>query len=213
MKTPADAADFVATVAEHFIKRRGRGAMLSPADLSCLAAWEDEGIGAGAAVRGIDEAFRRGGEIRSLRQCRWAVEEKRGKAQAGAAARAADEEPPLEGKLAALAASLGEAARGAAAAYREALKEAAAAVRKLAAEPGREGARTVEMQTALDAVEDDLFVGIEAATPPAERAALEAAAREKLRGRALSAEVARRTVRAITLRELRRRLRLPSFAI
>ena len=212
MKTPADAADFVATVAEHFIERRGRGAMLSPADLSCLAAWEDEGIGAATAVRGIDETFRRGGEIRSLRQCRWAVEEERRKTQAGAA-RAAEDEPPLEGKLAALAAALDEAARGAAAAYREATEEAAAAVRKLAAEPGRDGARAVEMQTALDAVEDDLLVRIEAAVLPAERAALEAAAREKLRGRALSAEVARRTVRAITLRELRRRLRLPSFAI
>ncbi|HUU57028.1 MAG TPA: hypothetical protein VMW93_06785 [bacterium] len=213
MKTPADAADFVATVAEHFIERRGRGAMLSPADLSCLAAWEDEGIGAATAVRGIDETFRRGGEIRSLRQCRWAVEEERRKAQAGAAARAADEEPPLEGKLAALAAALDEAARGAAAAYRPAVEDAAATVRKLAAEPGREGAGAAEMQTALDAVEDDLLVRIEAAVLPAERAALEAAAREKLRGRDLSAEVARRTVRAITLRELRRRLRLPSFAI
>ena len=75
MNAPADAADFVGTVAGHFIKRRGRGVLLSPADLSCLAAWEEEGVSAGAAVRGIDGAFRRGGEIRSLRPCRWAVEE------------------------------------------------------------------------------------------------------------------------------------------
>jgi len=212
MKAPAETADFVATVAGHFIKRRGRGAMLSPADLSCLAAWEEEGVSAGAAVRGIDEAFRRGGEIRSLRQCRWAVEEERRKTRAGRVARAAEEEPPPEGKLAALAASLDEAARGAEPAYRPALEDAAAAVRELAAD-GREGAAAVDTQTALDAVEDDLLGRIEAAAPAAERAALEAAAREKIRGRDLAAEVADRTVRAITLRELRRRLRLPSFAV
>jgi hypothetical protein len=213
MKAPDDAADFVATVAGHFIKRRGRGAMLSPADLSCLAAWEEVGVSAAAAVRGIDEAFRRGGEMRSLRQCRWAVEEERRKAQAGGVARAAKEEPPPEGKLAALAASLDEAAHGAEPAYREALEDAAAAARKLAAAAGRESAVAVETQTALDGIEDDLLGRIEAAVPPAERAALEAAAREKTRGRDLSAEVAARTVRAITLRELRRRLRLPSFAV
>jgi hypothetical protein len=212
MKTPAGVVDFVAAVAEHFIKRRGRGAMLSPADLSCLAAWEEEGISPAAAIRGIDEAFRRGAEIRSLRQCRWAVEEERRKAQAGAVARAAGEEPSPETKLAALAAALDEAARGVPPAHREALAEALAAVRKIAAESGAVE-NAADVQSALDDVENDLFAKIEAAMPPAERAALEAAAREKFRGRMLSAEVARRTVRAITLRELRRRLRLPSFAV
>jgi hypothetical protein len=203
---PAETTDFVATVAEHFIKRRGRGAMLSPADLSCLTAWEEEGVTAAAAVRGIDEAFRRGGEIRSLRQCRWAVEAERRKA---GAPRAAAEEPPLEDKLAALAAALEEAARGAGAPYRGTIGKAAAAVRKLAAD----SAGAVETQRALDAVEDGLLAEVEAAVPPAERAALEAAAREKLRGRTLSAQVARRTARAVARRELRRRLNLPSFAI
>jgi len=212
MKTPAEVADFVATVAGHFIARRGRGALLSPADLSCLAAWEDEGVSVGAAVRGIDEAFRRGGEIRSLRQCRWAVEEERRKSQAGGA-RPAEEEPPIESKLAALAASLDEGARGAEPAYREAIEEAAAAVRRLAAQIERGAENAAETQAALETVEDELLGRVEAAVPPDERAALAAATEEKLRGRDLSAEVARRTVRAITLRELRRRLRLPSFAI
>jgi hypothetical protein len=213
MKAPPDAADFVATVAGHFIKRRGRGAMLSPADLSCLAAWEEEGVSVGAAVRGIDEAFRRGGEIRSLRRCRWAVEEERRKAQAGRAARGTEKEPPLEGKLAALAAALDEAARGAEPAYREALEDAAAAVRESAAATGGEGTGAARTQAALDEIEDALLGRIEAAVPPAERTELEAAAREKIRGRDLAAGVAARTCRAITLRELRRRLRLPSFAI
>ena len=213
MKAPAEAADFVATVAGHFIRRRGRGALLSPADLSCLAAWEEEGVSVGAAVRGIDQAFRRGGEIRSLRQCRWAVEEERAKAQVGGTSRKAEEEPPLEDRLAGLAASLDEAARGAEPAYRQALEDAAGAVRGLAAAARGEGAGAVETQAALDGVEDDLLGRIEAAAPPTERASLEAAAREKISGRDLAAEVADRTVRAITLRELRRRLRLPSFAI
>ena len=212
MKAPAEAADFVATVAGHFIRRRGRGALLSPADLSCLAAWEEEGVSAGAAVRGIEEAFRRGGEIRSLRQCRWAVEEESRKAQAAGVARGAEEERPLEDKLAALAAGLDEAARGAETAYREALEEAAAAVGKLAT-AGTVPAGAAETQAALDGIEDELLGRVEAAAPPAERTELEAAAREKIRGRDLAADVAERTVRAITLRELRRRLRLPSFAI
>lgn len=213
MNAPADAADFVATVAGHFIKRRGRGVLLSPADLSCLAAWEEEGVSAGAAVRGIDEAFRRGGEIRSLRQCRWAVEEEKRKAQAAGVARGTEEDRPLEDKLAALATSLEEAARGAEAAYREALEDAAASVRRLAGTVAGQGVDAAQTQAALDDVEDHLLGRIEAAVPPGEREALEAAAREKIRGRDLAADVAERTVRAITLRELRRRLRLPSFAI
>jgi hypothetical protein len=213
MNAPPDGADFVATVAAHFIKRRGRGALLSAADLSCLAAWEEEGVSVGAAVRGIDEAFRRGGEIRSLRQCRWAVEGERRRSQSAVVGRGAEEEQPPEGKLAALAASLDGAARDAVPAYREALEEAATSVRKLAVTAGGEGVGAAETQAALDDIEDDLLGRVEAAVPPAELVELETAAREKIRGRDLGADVAARTVRAITLRELRRRLSLPSFAI
>ncbi|MGD8718078.1 MAG: hypothetical protein PVH29_04570 [Candidatus Zixiibacteriota bacterium] len=73
---PAEAKDedFVAAVAEYFIRRRGRGTMLSPADLEVLAEWEKAGLDAGAAMRAIDEAFRRQDDIRTLRQCSWAAE-------------------------------------------------------------------------------------------------------------------------------------------
>ncbi len=213
MKAAAD-GDFIAAVAEHFVTRRGRGAMLSPADLACLADWERAGVGAAAAIRGIDEAFRRGDEIRSLRQCRWAVEEERRRSQAGARSPGDDRlgEKSLDEKLAALAAALEDAARDAAAARaKAAIHDAAAAVRKLAETAETENAVTA--QNELDEIENGLFTEIEKTLTAGDAADLERDARGELRGRELEADVARRTVRAIATRKLRERFRLPSFTI
>jgi hypothetical protein len=214
MKAAAKGADFVAAVAEHFVARRGRGTMLSPADLACLADWERAGVDAAAAIRGIDEAFRRGGEIRSLRQCRWAVEEERRRSRAGAQSPGEGRpgEKSLGEKLAALAAALEEAAGGAAdARARAAIRDAAAAVRKLAEKD--ETGSPARVQNDLDDIEKGLINKIYKTLPAEEAARLEREARAELRGRELEARVARRTVRAITTRKLRERLRLPSFAI
>ncbi len=214
MKAGTGSGDFVAVVAGHFLELRGRGTMLSPADLACLVEWERAGVDAATAMRGINEAFRRGGEIRSLRQCRWAVEEERRKVQRGGGAARAEkkEEPPLKEKLAGLASALEEAARNAAERHAaEAAREAAAAVRKLADRLDR--GNVAAAQKALDEIEKELFARIEKAVPPADLAALEAEARGQLRDRKLGAEVARRTVQAILTRKLRERFRLPSFAV
>ena len=210
MKAAAKNADFVAAVAEHFVARRGRGAMLSPADLTCLADWEQAGVDAAAAIRGIDEAFRRGGEIRSLRQCDWAVEAERRRSLAGAtgAGEGRLEEKSLAEKPAVLATALEEAAASADARAKAAIQNAAAAVRKLA-----ETENTVQVQNELDEIEKELFTEIEKTLPAEEAARLEREARAELRGRELDADVARRTVRAITTRKLRERFRLPSFSI
>jgi len=210
MKAAAKDADFVAAVAEHFVARRGRGAMLSPADLACLADWERAGVDAATAIRGIDEAFRRGGEIRSLRQCDWAVEAERRRSRAGAtgAGEGRLEETSLAAKPAALAAALEEAAASADARARAAIQNAAASVRQLA-----ETKNAVQTQKGLDKIERELFTEIEKTLPAEEAARLEREARAELRGRELDADVARRTVRAITTRKLRERLRLPSFSI
>lgn len=211
MKAAAKNADFVAAVAEHFVARRGRGAMLSPADLTCLADWERAGVDAAAAIRGIDEAFRRGGEIRSLRQCDWAVEAERRRSLAGATGAGEgrlEEKSPAE-KPAVLATALEEAAASAAdARAKAAIQNAAAAVRKLA-----ETKNAVTVQNELDEIEKELFTEIEKTLPAEEAALLEREARAELRGRELDADVARRTVRAITTRKLRERFRLPSFSI
>ncbi len=212
MKAAAKEADFVAAVAEHFVARRGRGTMLSPADQACLADWERAGVDAAAAIRGIDEAFRRGGEIRSLRQCRWMVEEERRRSQAGGR-RPGENEPAEkspEEKLAALAAALEDAARDAEAAETP-IRDAAAAVRKLA--EGAAAANAAKAQRELDEIENELFNEIENTLPAEGAARLEREARAELRGRDFDADVARRTVRAITTRKLRERFRLPSFAI
>lgn len=214
MKAAAKGTDFVAAVAEHFVARRGRGTMLSPADLACLADWEQAGVGAAAAIRGIDEAFRRGGEIRSLRQCRWAVEAERRRSRAGARSPGEGrlEEKSLAEKSAALAAALEEAGRGAVdARARGAIQNAAAAVRKLA--ETAETKNAVTAQNELDEIEKELFTEVEKTLPAEEGARLERDARGELRGRELDADVARRTVRAITTRKLRERFRLPSFTI
>jgi hypothetical protein len=213
MKAAAD-GDFIAAVAEHFVNRRGRGTMLSPADLACLADWERAGVDAAAAIRGIDEAFRRGGEIRSLRQCRWAVEEERRRNQAGARGPSDDSlaENSLDEKLASLAAALEDAARDAAdARAKAAIHDAAAAARKLT--EGAESGNAVKVQYELDEIEKELFTEIEKTLPGEEAAGLEREARAELRGREVEAEAARRTVRAITTRKLRERFRLPSFTI
>jgi hypothetical protein len=212
MKAAAD-GDFIAAVAEHFVNRRGRGTMLSPADLACLADWERAGVDAAAAIRGIDEAFRRGGEIRSLRQCRWAVEERR-RSQAGARSPGDDRlgEKSLDEKLASLAAALEDAARDAPdARAKAAIHDAAAAARKLA--EGAETGNAVKVQNELDEIENGLFTEIENTLTAGDAADLERDARGELRGRELEADVARRTVRAITTRKLRERFRLPSFTI
>jgi hypothetical protein len=214
MTASAEGEDFVAAVAGHFIKRRGRGTMLSPADLACLAEWERAGVGAATAIRGIDEAFRRGGEIRSLSQCRWAVEEEERRGRAAAAGRDGprQEEQSLDVKLAALAAALDYAAGRAGEARAE------AAIRRAAA-AAREAAQTVDAkdapaaQRALDGIERGLLIELEATLAPAEGAALERDAREELRGRNLKADVARRTARAVVERKLRERFRLPPFSI
>ncbi len=213
MKAAAD-GDFVAAVAEHFVNRRGRGTMLSPADLACLADWERAGVGAAVVIRGIDEAFRRGGEIRSLRQCRWAVEEELHRGQAGARSPGDDRlgEKSLDEKLASLAAALEDAARDAAdARAKAAIHDAAAAARKLAA--GAETGNAVKVQNELDEIENGLFTEIENTLTAGDAADLERDARGELRGRELEADVARRTVRAIKTRKLRERFRLPSFTI
>jgi hypothetical protein len=214
MTASAEDEDFVAAVAGHFVKRRGRGTMLSPADLACLAEWERAGVGAATAIRGIDEAFRRGGEIRSLSRCRWAVEEEQRRSRVAAAGRGGPrpEEQSLDGKLAALAAALDDAAGRAGAARAEAAIRRAAAAAREAGQPV-DAKDAPAAQRALDGIERGLLTELEATLAPAEAAALERDAREELRGRKLKADVAGRTARAVVERKLRERFRLPPFSI
>jgi hypothetical protein len=65
--------DYVRAVAERFVKLRGRGLMVSPADLEVAAGWEKAGVPLRVALRGVAAAFRSRPDIRSLAQCRPAV--------------------------------------------------------------------------------------------------------------------------------------------
>ncbi len=211
MNGSAEDEDFVAAVAGHFVKRRGRGTMLSPTDLACLTEWERAGVEAATAIRGIDEAFRRGGEIRSLSQCRWAVEEERGRGAAAGRGGSLPKGQSLDETLAALAAALNRVAGQAGDVRAEAaIRRAAEAVREMG-QPTAEDAPAA--QEALNDIENRLLTALEATLAAAETTALERDAREELRGRNLKADVARRTVRAVVERKLRERFRLPSFSI
>lgn len=56
MATPPD---YVRTIVEAFIERRGKGTAVSSADMHLVGAWENAGISVDAALRGIDTAFSR----------------------------------------------------------------------------------------------------------------------------------------------------------
>ncbi|TVR04343.1 MAG: hypothetical protein EA398_02220 [Deltaproteobacteria bacterium] len=62
--------DYVRTVAEYFLERRGRGTALSSMDMHQVGAWERDGVPVDAVFRGIDRAFgRRREPPSSLREC------------------------------------------------------------------------------------------------------------------------------------------------
>jgi len=209
MTRDAEPADFVADVAAYFVARRGRGAMLSPADAEILLEWERAGAAAAAVKRGIDDAFRRGGDIRSLRQCGWAVAAALGKGRAvGAGAPAAGTD-----NVAARLGELGDALRAAAARtpgdVGRAAADAAAAVAALAATEGD----ALAAQAALDTLEDELFARVAARLGPAAMAPHAAAARAAVSYKNYPAEVAARTEAAIVRARLRAALGLPSFTL
>jgi len=201
---------YVAAVVAHFVKRRGRGATVSAADLAWVVKWESGGVPLSAAVRGIDDAFRKDGALRSLSQCRWAVAAA-AKRTAGGRDEARAAGPSLADRLQALAAALEAAAArvapefGPAAAA--ALVEGAARVRRLetTAAEGEEIARAlVEVETAtLDAVA--------AALPPAWTAAVDGDIMRELAAVDMTAATRRATARAVKRQRLRERLRLPRF--
>lgn len=70
-----DNEDYVLAVAEYFLKKKGKGLMLSPGDSALLFKWESENIPIGAIIRGIDKAFSTLDQIWSLKSCRPFVEE------------------------------------------------------------------------------------------------------------------------------------------
>ena len=211
---PEEADDFLAAVAAHYLKLRARGTMLSPADLEQLAAWEKAGVPASAAARGISAAFRRGGEIRSLAQCRWAVEAEVARLKTSGPG----EEPAeparevLAAKLDALASALekaaGRAEAGGENAVADAMKEAAAQVRLGAKAAGGVGFNAIRSR--VSEIETAMLATIVTEMSPEAKAELDVAAAAELVGHDMTPEERVRALRDIFLDKLRERFNVPS---
>ena len=207
----ATGADYFATVAAHFITRRGRGLTLSSADLEIISAWEREGIPLGVVLRGIDDAFRRrpGDEIRSLAQCRWTVAAEVERARlVGPGGKKSMDTHDIEKTLAALAAALTRAGRDVGdPAMAAALEAAARKVRDLAVAPGANaGAR-------LKTIESELLDALSASLAPEEMAALDVAAARGVREEDAHGRAREEALHAKVRETVRGLFDLPAFRI
>jgi hypothetical protein len=75
----AEDNDYIQTISDYFLQKKGKGLMLSPGDVTLLITWEAENVPRGAVIRGIDRAFAALDRVLSLRSCRKFVEEEIGK--------------------------------------------------------------------------------------------------------------------------------------
>ncbi len=210
---PTTSEDFLTIVAAHFIKLRGRGTMLSPADLELLARWERRGIPAAAAARGITAAFQRGGEIRALEQCAWAVEAQLLTAVSPGGTKSTPPASPaaLAKKLDALATALERGAVPASAA--PVLAKAAAEVRRLAHDIGAEASCDAEALRRLRDVEEALLQDLAGRLPRGDLERFRAEAARALAGREVAPEVAGRTQDAIVTTKIRRHFNIPRLSL
>jgi hypothetical protein len=71
---PAD-NDYVRTIADYFLQKKGKGLILSPGDMALLLTWEAQNVPRNAVIRGIDRAFAALDRVLSLHGCRKFVEE------------------------------------------------------------------------------------------------------------------------------------------
>ncbi len=67
--------DYVRTIADYFLQKKGKGLILSPGDMALLLAWEAQNVPRNAVIRGIDRAFAALDRVLSLHGCRKFVEE------------------------------------------------------------------------------------------------------------------------------------------
>ena len=172
--TDTDSSWFRA-IEDAFVRLRGAPLLLSPADFQVALRWRREGVPLGLVVATLEEVFEkrreRGarGRINSLRYCAPAVEEAWAEVRElqGPARRAPAEEPPVEERLAELAAAL----------PKELAERDAWAGRLLALSGTAE-----EVETALRALDDELLAQADAALEPAARERLDAEVEAILEG-------------------------------
>jgi hypothetical protein len=221
---PLDEASYATRVEEAFIAERGTPFLLSAKDWQLIRGWREGGVPVDTVIRAVRETFERrrargaAGKISSISYCANAVEERwqmerRGLVGKGEGRR--DEKPPEIGpRLELLAAALRSAERGAPGEIdpEDLRKGIEKALSKLEALPPEGTFEEIEEE--LSAIEASLVRSLLKGLSTEGSVAVETAVAEGLGDTAgVSSEVVERMRRALTRREVRRRLGIPSLTL
>ncbi|MFI5182575.1 MAG: hypothetical protein ACHQPI_14415 [Thermoanaerobaculia bacterium] len=224
VEEPPDETVYATRIEEAFIAERGTPFLLSARDWQLIRGWRESGVPVETVIRAIRETFERrrergmAGKISSVAYCAGAVEErwqmeKRGLVGQGDGRR--DEKPAeIAPRLARLAHALRKAEGEVSDdlnrdVLRKAVGKAVAKIEALSPDGGFE-----EIEKKLSGIEATLIKRLRTALSPEASAAVEAGVVESLGETAgLATEVVDRMRRALTRREVRRRLGLPSLTL
>ena len=221
---PPDEATYATRVEEVFIAERGTPFLLSAKDWQLIRGWREGGIPVDTVIRAVRETFEKrrargaAGKISSISYCANAVEERWQMERRGLVGRGGgrpDEPPPEIGpRLERLAAALRQAELGTPRGIdpevlRKGIGKALSKVEALPHDGTFE-----EVEEKLSTVEASLVRSLLKGLSAEESAAVEAGVAEGLGDTAgVSSEIVERMRRALTRREVRRRLGIPSLTL
>jgi len=221
---PPDETAYATRIEEAFIAERGTPFLLSAKDWQLIRGWRESGVPSDTVVRAIRETFERrrargiAGKISSVAYCAGAVEERwqmeqRGLVGQGEGRR--DEKPAeIAPRLQGLVDALRLAENVAPTeidreVLRKAVGKAVARIEVLSSDAGFD-----DIEERLSAIEATMIRTLRRALSPEASAAVEAGVAEALGETAgISSEVVDRMRRALTRREVRRRLGLPALTL
>jgi len=221
---PPDEATYATRVEEAFIAERGTPFLLSANDWRLIRGWREGGIPVDTVIRAVRETFEKrrergaAGKISSISYCANAVEERWQMERRGLVGRGGgrldETRPEIGPRLERLAAALRLAELGAPPGIDpEVLRKGIGkALSKVEALP-HDGAFE-EVEEKLSTVEASLVRSLLKGLSAEESAAVEAGVAEGLGDTAgVSSEIVERMRRALTRREVRRRLGIPSLTL
>ena len=221
---PPDEAGYATRIEEAFIAERGTPFLLSAKDWQLIRGWRESGIPSDTVIRAIRETFERrrargiAGKISSIAYCDGAVEERWQMEQRGLVGRGDGRRDEKPAEIAPRLTCLVDALRSAEEAMPAGIdpgilkKGIGKALSRVDALP-RDGTFD-EIEEKLSAIEASLLKRITKGLTPEASAAVEAGVAASLGETAgLSSEIVERMRRALTRREVRRRLGLPALTL
>lgn len=221
---PPDEAGYATRIEEAFIAERGTPFLLSAKDWQLIRGWRESGIPSDTVIRAIRETFERrrargiAGKISSIAYCAGAVEERWQMEQRGLVGRSEGRRDEKPAEIAPRLTCLVDALRSAEEAMPAGIdpgilkKGIGKALSRVDALP-RDGTFD-EIEEKLSAIEASLLKRITKGLTPEASAAVEAGVAASLGETAgLSSEIVERMRRALTRREVRRRLGLPALTL